>query len=150
MVESHRSLAEQFETSTPTMDRAVEHLCSLPGVHGARMTGGGFGGCVVAIAEPGSIEPSDDTWIVRALTDGALHVTDTTNAGVTGLTVATMDQWDDHALAALGIPRTALATIVDSAGIVGPATALPGAPPRCVLGTPPRHLPSSPAVVDLA
>jgi galactokinase len=31
------------------MDRAVEELMAEPGVLGARMTGGGFGGCVVAI-----------------------------------------------------------------------------------------------------
>ncbi|MFZ9629206.1 MAG: galactokinase [Ilumatobacteraceae bacterium] len=65
MLEGHRSLATRFATSTPTMDDAVAHLASQPGVHGARMTGGGFGGCVVALAEPGSIAPADDRWIVR-------------------------------------------------------------------------------------
>ena len=49
MVESHRSLARDFETSTPTMDAAVERLLAQPDVLGARMTGGGFGGCVVAL-----------------------------------------------------------------------------------------------------
>jgi galactokinase len=49
MMESHASLARDYETSTPTMDRAVEELMAEPGVLGARMTGGGFGGCVVAI-----------------------------------------------------------------------------------------------------
>lgn len=49
MVESHRSLAHDFETSTPRMDRAVDELMNEPGILGARMTGGGFGGCVVAI-----------------------------------------------------------------------------------------------------
>jgi len=38
-----------------------------PGVFGARMTGGGFGGCVVAICEPGAVT---DGWVVRA-SDGA-------------------------------------------------------------------------------
>ena len=63
MVESHHSLAADFETSTPTMDLAVERLTEAPGVFGARMTGGGFGGCVVAICEPGALT---DGWIVRA------------------------------------------------------------------------------------
>ncbi len=49
MVESHRSLATDFGTSNPTMDAAVERLLAMPGVIGARMTGGGFGGCVVAL-----------------------------------------------------------------------------------------------------
>ena len=69
MVESHRSLAEQFETSTPMMDTVVEQLRATPGVYGARMTGGGFGGCVVALTEPGALSYG---WVVRAV-DGA-HV----------------------------------------------------------------------------
>ena len=49
MNESHRSLSEDFETSNPTMDAAVRRLREDPAVHGARITGGGFGGCVVAL-----------------------------------------------------------------------------------------------------
>jgi galactokinase len=41
-------------------------------VYGARMTGGGFGGCVVAIAEPGALS---DGWVVHAV-DGAHEVVD--------------------------------------------------------------------------
>lgn len=67
MVESHRSLADQYATSTPLMDQVVEQLCATPGVHGARMTGGGFGGCVVALTEPGALSHG---WVVRAV-DGA-------------------------------------------------------------------------------
>lgn len=52
MTEGHRSLSDDFATSTPTMDSAVAELLSTPGVLGARMTGGGFGGCVVALCEP--------------------------------------------------------------------------------------------------
>ncbi len=62
MVASHASLRDDFATSTAQMDAAVEHLLTVPGVHGARMTGGGFGGCVVAVAEPGAVT---DGWIVR-------------------------------------------------------------------------------------
>ena len=67
MIDSHRSLATDFETSTAVMDRAVDDLVRSRGVFGARMTGGGFGGCVVAICEPGAIS---DGWVVRA-SDGA-------------------------------------------------------------------------------
>ena len=49
MLEGHRSLAENFDVSTAEMDRAVRELAETPGVYGARMTGGGFGGCVVAL-----------------------------------------------------------------------------------------------------
>lgn len=52
MVASHTSLRDDFEVSTAVLDELVEHLCSLPGVHGARLTGAGFGGCVVALVEP--------------------------------------------------------------------------------------------------
>jgi galactokinase len=61
MVKSHHSLAHNFDVSTPTMNAAVEELCQIPGVYGARMTGGGFGGCVVALCEPGV---DIDAWIV--------------------------------------------------------------------------------------
>lgn len=67
MLASHVSLRDLYETSTPAMDSAVEHLASLPGVYGARMTGGGFGGCVVALADAGTLT---DGWVVHAV-DGA-------------------------------------------------------------------------------
>lgn len=64
MLDSHRSLSRDFEASTPAIDALVDDLSSRPGVHGARMTGGGFGGCVVALAERGALDPS--TWPGRA------------------------------------------------------------------------------------
>jgi len=53
MAESHRSLRDDFEVSTPGIDRLVADLAATAGVFGARMTGGGFGGSIVAIAAPG-------------------------------------------------------------------------------------------------
>ncbi|MFM7126359.1 MAG: galactokinase [Actinomycetota bacterium] len=50
MTESHWSLARDYETSTPRMDEAVRSALAEPGVVGARMTGGGFGGCIVVLA----------------------------------------------------------------------------------------------------
>jgi galactokinase len=52
MAQSHQSLAHDFEVSTSQMDHAVAEISALPGVWGARMTGGGFGGCIVAITAP--------------------------------------------------------------------------------------------------
>lgn len=51
---SHASLAQDFEVSTPALDALVEELSAVPGVYGARLTGAGFGGCVVALADPSS------------------------------------------------------------------------------------------------
>jgi galactokinase len=54
MTASHVSLRDDFEVSTTALDDAVEQLLATPGVLGARLTGGGFGGCVVALARTGS------------------------------------------------------------------------------------------------
>jgi galactokinase len=47
MVSSHRSLKQDYEVSCPELDLCVDVATSTPGVYGARMTGGGFGGCTV-------------------------------------------------------------------------------------------------------
>lgn len=67
MVASHNSLRDLYGTSTAAMDATVEKLEATPGVYGARMTGGGFGGCVVALTDPGALRHG---WVVRAV-DGA-------------------------------------------------------------------------------
>jgi galactokinase len=51
MNESHHSLRDNFEVSTQQMDEAVRNAQRTPGVFGARMTGGGFGGCIVIVAD---------------------------------------------------------------------------------------------------
>ncbi len=56
MTSSHHSLSRDFEVSTPELDALVDRLVSIPGVHGARLSGAGFGGCVVALADPGAID----------------------------------------------------------------------------------------------
>ena len=59
LVESHRSLADDFEVSTPEVDALVDKICAIDGVYGARITGAGFGGCVVVLARPGAVDPAD-------------------------------------------------------------------------------------------
>ena len=54
MSASHASLRDDMEVSTPAVDRLVAELAATPGVHGARLTGAGFGGCVVALADAAS------------------------------------------------------------------------------------------------
>ena len=51
MIASHHSLRDDFAVSIPELDALREHLCEIDGVYGARLTGAGFGGCVVAIAD---------------------------------------------------------------------------------------------------
>jgi galactokinase len=53
-VESHQSLRDDYEVSCAELDFLVETATSLPGVFGARMTGGGFGGCTVNLLRPGA------------------------------------------------------------------------------------------------
>jgi len=55
MTESHASLRDDFEVSTPGLDRLVGRLNATDGVYGARVTGAGFGGCVVALAALGAV-----------------------------------------------------------------------------------------------
>ncbi len=70
-----------------------------------------------------------DTWVAWVLSGGALHVTDASNAGITGLLHADGTGWSPAVLEALNIPEAVLPTIVDSSGAVGEAGTLPGAPP---------------------
>jgi galactokinase len=73
MRESHASLRDDYSVSTPELDRLTELLESA-GAHGARLTGAGFGGCVVAIASRAAADRILETakasyelaWVVRA------------------------------------------------------------------------------------
>jgi galactokinase len=49
MIESHKSMSEDFEASTDIIDTLIDISLDTPGVIGARMTGGGFGGCTVTL-----------------------------------------------------------------------------------------------------
>ena len=51
---SHASMREDYEVSTPEVDLLVELASGEPDVFGARLTGGGFGGAVIALARRGS------------------------------------------------------------------------------------------------
>jgi glycerol kinase len=70
-----------------------------------------------------------DSWLVWTLTGGAMHVTDHSNAAVTGLCGPDDVRWNEHVLDVLGIPAAALPTIIPSSGHAGNATTLTGAPP---------------------
>lgn len=55
MNESHESLRADYRVSCVELDTAAEIARSVPGVYGARMTGGGFGGCVIALVRPAAV-----------------------------------------------------------------------------------------------
>jgi galactokinase len=52
MLESHASLRDDYDVSTPELDELVQRLVDA-GALGARLTGAGFGGCVIGLAPPG-------------------------------------------------------------------------------------------------
>jgi galactokinase len=60
LLQSHESLRENFDCSSPEQDWFVERVMKVPGVTGARMTGGGWGGCAIAVG--------DDEALTEALT----------------------------------------------------------------------------------
>jgi galactokinase len=53
---SHESLRDDYEVSCPELDLLVDLAYAQPGVHGARMTGGGFGGCTVNLVEHAAVD----------------------------------------------------------------------------------------------
>ena len=72
-----------------------------------------------------------DSWMIWRLTEGAHHVSDLSNAGVWGLLRGDATHYDAKILERLRIPASLLPRLVDSTGIIGEATLLPGAPPIC-------------------
>ena len=65
MAASHASLRDDFRVSSPELDTLVELAGRVPGVIGARMTGGGFGGCAVILCSSEAVAP-----LARELTAG--------------------------------------------------------------------------------
>ena len=77
-----------------------------------------------------------DSWVAWTLSGGAgsggsLHVSDQTNASAATSALRLVDgsDWNDAVLDAFAIPRSILPDVVDSVGVCGLASALPGAPP---------------------
>ena len=60
MTESHRSLRDDYEVSCHELDVLVYTALAEKGVYGARMTGGGFGGCAIALVDAARLEAVAD------------------------------------------------------------------------------------------
>ncbi len=58
--QSHASMRDDFEVSVPSIDVLVELASHVQGVYGARLTGGGFGGSIVALAAAGRARDAAD------------------------------------------------------------------------------------------
>jgi len=56
MNDSHTSLKTLYEVSCPELDTLVEAAQKVKGVFGSRMTGAGFGGCIITLVEKGSVQ----------------------------------------------------------------------------------------------
>ncbi len=70
-----------------------------------------------------------DSWLIWHLTGGSAHITDATNAAITGLCCEDRVEWDLAVAERLGLAAASLPRITDSTGPLVTATALPGAPP---------------------
>ena len=74
MYASHESLRDDYEVSTPQLDRLVEAAASLgpeAGVIGSRMTGGGFGGCTVTLVNADAVDQ-----VAQQITESYRQATD--------------------------------------------------------------------------
>jgi galactokinase len=69
MYASHASLRDDFRVSTVELDLLVDTAAGTSGVLGARMTGGGFGGCVISLVRRAAL-PLLEERLERALFDG--------------------------------------------------------------------------------
>ncbi len=74
-LESHRSLRDDYEVSCAELDFLVECAISVDGVYGARMTGGGFGGCTVNMLRPEAVAGFRET--IAAVYEREFHVSPT-------------------------------------------------------------------------
>lgn len=60
MRRGHESLRDDYEVSAPELDLLVETAWAVPGCYGARLTGAGFGGCILALADNAAVEELSD------------------------------------------------------------------------------------------
>jgi galactokinase len=78
MAAAHASYRDDFAASCPEVDLLVELAAAQPGIIGARLTGGGFGGCTVNLVEAGDAERFrkgiHDAYLERAGIDADIYL----------------------------------------------------------------------------
>ena len=73
--ETHASLRDLYAVSCEELDIACEAAGRVDGVLGARMMGGGFGGCALALVEPAKAAAVRDAWRASYKTDAGVDPT---------------------------------------------------------------------------
>jgi len=84
MIKSHESLKRDYEVSCKELDILVDIANSVEGVYGCRMTGGGFGGCTVALVDPDAVVKLENELKRRYLEETGKHCTTFVTAPGTG------------------------------------------------------------------
>lgn len=84
MNDSHRSLRDDYAVSTPELDRLVALAQALPGVFGARLTGAGFGGCIVGLVADFALEAFGREVVERYRTETQREATMFVSSAVDG------------------------------------------------------------------
>ena len=65
MTFSHVSLKNDYEVSCDEVDCLVDIALELPGVHGSRITGGGFGGCTITLVDAQHVDKVEEAIIAE-------------------------------------------------------------------------------------
>jgi galactokinase len=73
MFQSHQSLRDDYEVSCLELDVLVDAAARAEGVYGARMTGGGFGGCTVSLVRKDALESFRETVTQEYLRATGIH-----------------------------------------------------------------------------
>jgi galactokinase len=68
-------MRDDFEVSTPALDKIVGAVRGVPGVYGARVTGAGFGGCVIVLCRPKTRLNMPVVWRGRPAAGASLSAT---------------------------------------------------------------------------
>jgi galactokinase len=91
LYDSHKSLRELYECSTPELDWFVDQASRVTGVRGARLTGAGWGGCAIAVGDRDALESAQSkltadyaakfglqarTWLTNAEAGARVHASD--------------------------------------------------------------------------
>ena len=69
---SHESLRSDFEVSCPQLDVLTGLARNLPGVHGSRLTGAGFGGCTVSLVDKANVDGFEEKLLHQYKVDTGL------------------------------------------------------------------------------
>jgi galactokinase len=75
LVASHASMRDDFDVTTPVLDELVGTVRGVPGVYGARVTGAGFGGCVIVLCRPKTRIGGPVVWRGRPAPGASLSTT---------------------------------------------------------------------------